>query len=279
MMTKMHTTKLGPGSMFAAALLLLVPAAPVPAQPDAVLRDFELSSDYKLWVAGKEVPKAEIFDSMVAGASLIMTSSFPLPVLIGKRSGSVETVDLMKVAKQADGSVDILADANTEPIGTFRIDKEDIVFVVGGKEARLKPTPPLVGVHPRADLLAHSPEYVRSAAKYTPDASNWARLKRVTQDVKVRVYFGSWCPHCRQALPTLLKVEEGLGGSKIAFEYYGLPRPPAAWTDAEAVAKKVGGVPTAIVYLGDKEVGRLQNNDWAKVETSLALLLDKVGVK
>lgn len=259
-----------------AALLALGGAIAAFAQSDAVLRDFEPISEYRLWVAGKEVPKAEIYESQVAGAYLIITSAFSSPVLIGKRSLSVESVDLMKVAKQGDGSVDLLADATLETLGTARPNSsyEEISFSVAGKAATLKATPPLLGSHVRADLLAHSPEYIRGAAAYKPDPQAVNRLRGQLRDVKLRVFFGSWCPHCKHMLPHILKVEEGLVGSKVTFEYYGLPRPPAAWQDAEVVRLGVKGVPTAIVYVAGREAGRMTSNDFARVELSLSSLLE-----
>ncbi len=261
----------------ASALLLALGAAvSLLAQSDAVLRGFEPTSEYRLWVAGKEVPKAEVYDSPVAGAYLIVTSSFASPVLVGKRSLSVETVDLMKVAKQANGSVDLLADATLEPLGTAAVNKDytEISFNMAGKAASLKASPPLTGSHPRVDLLAHTPEYGRGAATYQPDPQLLNRLRGQLRDVKVRVFFGSWCGHCRQMLPHILKVEEGLVGSKVTFDYYGLPRPPAAWQDAEVVRLGVKGVPTAIVYVAGKEAGRMSSNDFLKVERSLSSVIE-----
>lgn len=267
------------GTALALGLLTLPLALPLSAQPDAVLRDFNPSSEYRLWVAGKEVPKAEIYESQVAGAYLILTSAFASPVLLGKRSSAVETVDLMKVAKQADGSVDLLADATLEPLGTARPENNysELVFQVGGKEARLKLTPPLTGLHPRAALLAHSPEYGRGAAIYKPDNTALNKLRVQKDPARVKIYFGSWCSHCKQVLPGVLKVEESIVGARVSFEYYGLPRPPEAWTDAEVVKHGIKGVPTAVVYVGGKEVGRLTTDAWAKLEVSLADLLARAA--
>ncbi len=259
--------------------IALAPASSLVAQSDAVLRDFHPSSEFRLWVAGKEVPKAEIFESSVAGAYLILSSAFASPVLVGKRSSAVESVDLMKVAKQPDGSVDILADASLAPLGTARPENNysELVFQVAGKEARLKLTPPLTGLHPRADLLTHSPEYARGAAVYKPDASALNKLKVQKDPALVRIYFGSWCAHCKQVLPHLLKIEESLAGSRVTFEYYGLPRPPEAWTEPQVVKNGIKGVPTAVVTIGGKEVGRLTTDAWAKPEINLADLLARAA--
>jgi hypothetical protein len=68
----------------------------------------------------------------------------------------------------------------------------------------------------------------------------------------------------------LLKVEDQLTGSKIRFEYYGMPRD---FNDPEAKRLSIKGVPTAIVYVNGRQVGRLEGQDWASPEASLTRLL------
>ena len=46
-------------------------------------------------------------------------------------------------------------------------------------------------------------------------------------------------------MPLLLKVEQELAGSKIRFDYYGLPS--GFGKEPEAVKYGIGGVPTAIL--------------------------------
>lgn len=257
------------------ALLLLaaaaVPAARAQAVPsDAVLRGFQRIGDYVLLVNGKEDKGAEIYQNSKIPAYLILPSALPSPVLLTPRAGTVETVNLMKVAKQKDGSVDLLADAALAPQGKFEIKGEAIAFASEGKQVTLNPNPPLLGLKKNADLKQHNPEYARTAQGYTPNQATIAALKKEAQPVTVRVFFGSWCPHCRQHVPLLLKVEDLLGASKIHFEYYGLPRD---FKDPEAQKQKIRGVPTAIVYVNGRETGRLETQDWAAPEVSLGKVL------
>ncbi|HEX4953275.1 MAG TPA: thioredoxin family protein [Thermoanaerobaculia bacterium] len=243
------------------------------AAADSVLRDFSPTSEFVIWIAGKEVPKAELYESPVAGAYLLITSSLASPVLVSRRTGTAESINLMKVVKRPDGQVDLLADATLTPLGRLGVEGTDILFKAENKEVRFKPKPPLVGAHSRADLLAHSPAYQRTADAYRPDPSTLDRLKRQPKNAEVRIFFGSWCPHCRRYLPNALKLEELTAGSKVSFRYYGLDVPPQAWRDPEAVKLGVKGVPTAIVFVEGREVGRIQNNDWITLETSVARLV------
>lgn len=267
-------------ALHSAALLSWMFAAPfeataqgVPA--DAVFRGFEPNGDFVLIVNGKESPKAEIFYSESARSYLILASELASPVLVNAPASTVETIDLMKVARQVDGTIDLLADATLSPSGKYQIREADIVFEVGGKTLQLKPRPYMLGSLTGAELLASSLSYQKTAKNYAPDAGILKRLKGQREKVRVLTFFGSWCPHCKRHLPLLLKVEQGLAGSNFAFEYYGLPRPFDG--EPEAEKHKISGVPTAILFLGEKEIGRIPATQWSNPEVALDLQLNGPG--
>ena len=225
-------------------------AQSVPA--DAVLRNFELSGDFVLAIDGKEQPKAEIYFSESARAYVLIAAEFPSPILISAPTQSVDTIDLMKVSKQPNGVIDLLADAVFEPAGKYRVEGPNIEFSYAGKKLRVSPRPYLIGKHTGQELLAYNPSYERKARNYTPDAGIMKRLKAQKEPVRILTFFGSWCPHCSTHVPLLLKVEQGLAGGKIQFEYLGMPKGAAFGDVAEAKQYKVTGVPTAILFIGDK---------------------------
>ena len=255
--------------------LLLGPVAAaaqgVPA--DSVLRGFQPIGDYLLEVGGKDAAKAEIFQSESAVAILVLASEFPSPVLLNPRTQQVLTLDLMRVARQADGSIDILADAVLAPSGQFEVAGENVVFTVAGRRATLKPKPPLLKSRNGGELKAYDPGYARAAQAYHPNDAALASLRAQAQPVTVRVFFGSWCSFCKRYLPRLLKVEDDLQGSRLRFEYFGLPRNFQG--DPEAKRLQVTGVPTGIVFVGGREVGRLEGTAWQAPESGLRDLLAK----
>ncbi|HRC84352.1 MAG TPA: thioredoxin family protein [Thermoanaerobaculia bacterium] len=258
-----------------ALAVLLAPgfALPLAAQADSVLRDFEPTSEFLVLVAGKEVPKAEVFESAIAGAYLLITSNLGSPVLLSRRTGTAESVNLMKVNRRPDGHVDLLASATLTQLGRFQLDQQDVVFTAEGKEIRFRPKPPLIGPHSREDLVAHSPSYLKTAVDYVPDAKVVQTLKNQQKTATVRIFFGSWCPHCRHFLPHAIKLQDQLGSSKIRFEYFGLDRGPEGFKVPEAVKMEVKGVPTGIVFVDGKEVGRIVGNDWINLETNIAKMV------
>lgn len=264
------------GKAGAATLLSgLVALSPAPAAgqrvpPDHVLRDFQRTGDYVLVINGKQVP-AEIYQSQRAAAILVLSSSFLSPVLLAPGLGVAQTVNLMKVQKKPDGTIDLLSDAVLSTQGALDIQDEEVHFKADGISAALVTTPPLLGLRRVDEVTAHNPEYLPRAASYAPNPQAVAALKKEQRPVTVRIFYGSWCPHCREMVPHAIKLEQLLKGSKIRFEYFGLPQ--RFGTDPPAVQHNIKAVPTGIVYLGGKEIGRIADNAWTAPETTLVAVL------
>ncbi len=258
----------------AIALVLLAPAAgPLAAQPtlDRVTSGFEINGDYLVEIDGVEVPTAEVYYSRQAGAFLVLPGDAPgSPVLLWPRTGRAETVDAAKVSRRADGLIDVLSDATT-PAGSFRVVGGDVSFTIDGRDARLRERPYLLGSQSVGAVAGSNPAYARGAELYSPSDVLLQELREKGAGVKVEVYFGSWCPACKQMVPRIVRVASELEGSEIEFEFYGLPKPFAGEPRAED--RGVTGVPTGIVYQGDQEVGRLTGNDWRVPEQAILGLI------
>ncbi len=254
-----------------AAALFAVSAAPLAAQgvpSDSVLQGFQPNGDLVFVLDGKTLHNAEVYRSDRAVAYLVMSHELASPIMVSPRSQMVESVNLMKVVKKADGSIDILADAVLEQIGPFRLDGKKVIWrMTDGREAKLEERPWLLGRQAGAAVKEHNPEYAHKASLYAPSASHVAALRALGKDVEVTTYFGSWCPHCKEIVPRILRVADELQGSKIRFEYYGLPSPMS--DDPEADRAKVHGVPTVVVFVGGKETARLVGNDLNAPEVGL----------
>lgn len=257
----------------ALAALLLAILVPAASLAQNAVRGFQSTGDYTVVIDGKPAA-AEVYQNSRPPAILLLTSSLSSPVLLTPRAGTVETVNLMKVAKQPNGSLDLLAGAVVAPVGQFQMQGENVTFTYEGKKVSLNPKPPLTGLRKAADLKTHSPEYVRTAKGYNPNGQAIAALKKGTQPVTVRVVFGSWCPHCKQHVPYILRVEDELKGSKIKFEYFGLPRPPEGWNHPEVKRLSVKEVPIGIVYVNGKEVGRITGQGWNAPEVLLSRIVN-----
>ena len=220
-----------------------------------MFRDFEPIGEYQFELDGEALTNAEIFQSRRAAAFLVLAPELSSPLLINPRTKSVESVHLMKVARQSDGSIDLLADASFGYLGTFRVAGTELDFEVKGKSARLRPRPPILGFQEAELLRSQKPEYDRLASSYEPSARHLQALKSSDQDARVLIYFGTWCPTCSRLVPRMLRLSEELAGSKLDIDYYGLPHEMS--DDPATERDDIHGVPAGIVYVGGKEIARL----------------------
>ncbi|HVS02549.1 MAG TPA: thioredoxin family protein, partial [Thermoanaerobaculia bacterium] len=197
----------------------LAVAAAVGAQEvpvDAHLQGFEPLGEYRLVVAGKADPAAAMYRSQRGGSAMLVEApSLPGPVLLSPRARSVERVPAEKIVRNQDGSLDLLADAELAAAGSFEIDDGTVSFALDGREVRLEEEPYLLGLHGTEAMLERDPGYAFHAAKYSASPPILRGLKSVAEPVRVRVFFGSWCPSCKQMLPRILRVAEELAGTPI----------------------------------------------------------------
>lgn len=252
----------------------MIAAAPAATQvpADAHFRDFAPTGEFLFELDGQDLKHAEVFASERATAYLVLAPELSSPVLINPSTRSVESIHLMKVARRSDGSIDLLADASFGYLGSFRISGQEVVFEVKGETARLKPKPPLLGFQQPEALKDHKPEYARLAEDYSPKAAALETLRARSGEAKVLIYFGTWCPTCGLLVPRVMKVDEELEGSKIEFQYYGFPRQMS--DDPVSDRDDVHGMPTGIVYVGGKEIGRLGVSELNVPESALVRMLD-----
>src|SRR5688500_14726414 len=200
-------------ALLAAAPALHAQAGAVPA--DSVLRGFKSIGDYLLVVDGKQVA-AEIYQLDNPPTVLVVSPTLGSPVLLSPRTRGVETVPLLKVAKRPDGSADLLADAVVQPAGRFDVlGSGEVSFKLANRAVLLREKPPLLGAQKLEALVSYSPEYGRLAAEYQPSSPIVERLRKQPLPIEVQVYFGSWCPFCKQMVPRVMKVAQQLQGSRI----------------------------------------------------------------
>jgi len=241
---------------------------------DAVQTGFEMVDDYLVMKDGKDLD-AKIYSSSSTKAILIVPGDMAVPsVILWPRTREVESLKSMKVQSRAGGFVEVRKDAVAAVQPPFSVVGTNVVFSVDGSDLRLKPKPPVLGMNNASQMLEKSAVYARRAEDYAPNQEVLAKLGSLDSAVRVRVFFGTWCPACSQMVPRILSVAEELADSNLDFEFYGLPRGEGFSADPEVRKTNVKSVPTGIVYVDGKEVGRIEGNDWRSPE---AAILARVG--
>lgn len=253
------------------ALLVVPPPRARAQQPHNVYRDFEPSGKYAFYVDGKLDHEAELYQSRRAASWLVLGSRFGAPLVIAARGRAVHTFDRSQLMSQEDGGYALSDEVSFRTLGWFRMQGQDVLINVPDLTARLVPRPHLIGPVTGEEIVRHSPEHARTDARFDPGTVQWLRAQG--SDVTVHVVFGSWCPTCQRYLPRILALERAVAGSRIAFDYYGLPPPPDAWTDPGFTGPRLASIPTAVVSVGGHEVGRIEAAMWEHPEVSLARLL------
>lgn len=253
--------------MLTLPLLLAALAQPAVAQP--VMNGFVAIDKFVFVHDGQEDADAEIYQSQAAGAYLVIPSQLEAPILVEARSTSVATVNLMKVDRQPNGSINLLSGAAAQVLGKFTIAGEGISFPLGAGRAELRNKPWLVGEQDLNGMFAYSREYRVGADAYAFSQPLLGQLRAESRSVELRVFFGSWCPHCQQVLPAVLRVAEELAGSKVSISFKGLPRGPGFSADPEVKRLDIDSVPTGVVFVDGQEVGRISGSGWKIPELAI----------
>jgi thiol-disulfide isomerase/thioredoxin len=243
------------------------------ATPSFGQEDYERREDLVLEVDGEPEETAEIYFSRRSPSYLLLSPSLSNPVLIEPRSQLVQSVHILKMARQADGTIDLLPGAVLDPLGSIRTEGTTVAFDAEGHTVVLKDKPPLLGAKTISQMEDYSASYVGLAGAYTPDPEAIETLREAEGDIRVRVYFGTWCPFCQRYVPRIMRVARELTGSSVRMDFYGLPQ-TGFGDDPEASRTKIKAVPTAVIWVDGKEAGRIQGDEWRTPEAALADLLD-----
>lgn len=241
-------------------------------QADDTFRDFEPAGDFDVQVDGETLDGAEIYFSKKARAVLVLAPDLAEPLLFNYRNQRVETVGFMSLAKRDNGNMDILASADIQPKGQFTAGEDGLRYQGDGQTVALVPRVSLTGPQTAASLQEYDDNYRRGARAYSPNAQLVSRLRSTDDDVRIRVFFNSKCSVCKQMVPRVLSVDRALDGSKIDFDYYGVPD---SYDDPEYKRLDLHGVPTGIVYVNGREIGRIVGANWRTPELAISNVLSE----
>jgi thiol-disulfide isomerase/thioredoxin len=248
--------------------LALASAAPAAAQPtpDPMFQGFELVGTFAVLVDGETVSGARVFQSDRARAILVMNAGLQQPVLFNLRSRQLARVPIMSLAQRGDGSMDILADARLAPAGSFSVSADGATAELDGRTVALRQRESLTGHRRAEDLTEYDPSYARGADNYSPNENLLADLRSRGGDIRIEVFFNSKCGVCKQMVPRIIKVDRVLEDSVVEFDYYGVPD---SYKDPLMEERDISGVPTGIVYVDGKEVGRIVGGEWKIPELAI----------
>ncbi len=242
-------------------------------------QDFEPAGKYALEIDGELVPAARIYLSLAVGSVLLVQApELSSPVLLRPQEQRVERVQPTDLLSGDRGALRLDPRAEPAELGSYEIDGTSLVWSDDERRLRLYERP-MLGLHESAAVAAWDPQYARRARRYTPSRAALEALRHA-EGARVRVYFGTWCPRCGQAVPKLMRVASELADSSLRFEYFGMPRleedaTDSFWREAQeagAFRDEVTIVPLVVVHRDGQRIGRIAGG-WGNPERELEKIL------
>lgn len=258
------------------ALLLALPFAFSAALPQK-LTSFSRMGRFMVEVDGQLDPKARVYHSQQPPAFLIRSPGLGNDYVLHPRAYQVVSLDRQHVSDEVDGKVEIASGYSTDPVGKFLVGSDQTVSMEAhGHRIRLLPKSDLLGFRKGEEIFEYDYKYVERARTYQPDAALLAKMKASSKQTELTVYFGSWCPNCQYNVPKVLRLEQELDGSGLGFAYYGIPKAPQFTQDPEVQKYNIQRVPTGILRANGREVGRIEKDDWNRLDGRIVDLLSRV---
>ncbi len=254
------------------ALTAVLPAG---AQDDAegAAREWVLNDDFVVEVDGAPAPDARLYRSRGRATLLFVEPSLPSPLMFNPRSRTYSPVDGGRLRPDGDRSVVLPDMAIGAEEHTYEMDGAAVVLTWKGRRIKIATKPPLIGETTMEEIFRHSPIYRDGMDRYEPGAEDVTWLREFAEPVRVEVFFGTWCPHCKEMVPKLLKCLSVASNARIALDLKGVPQPPfSAYPPARE--RGIRGVPTFIIYAGGREIGRFSGvPDNSSIEHELVKIL------
>ncbi len=214
--------------------------------------------EFQVEIGGSVSQEARLFQSGGTSHMLVTAPEFTHPLVIRVTEREIVTLAPGAVVP-GPGEEEVQVD-ESQVAGSpmpFTRDASGVVFFLDGKRVRVGRRPPLIGSTSLEEILSHSPHYRAGMEAYTPSPDDVARLRSIPFPVEVQVFFGTWCPHCRETVPRFFKCLAEAANARIQMSCTGVPTPPFG-DFPPAKEKHVNGVPTFIVSVEGKEIGRIQ---------------------
>ena len=125
-------------------------------------------------------------------------------------------------------------------------------------------------------ILSVSEEWRNNRDAYEPAGVDIRQIAALQVTATLDVYFGSWCSDSRREVPRFLKILDQAAPSRLRVRYYGLDR---SKRKPERLAKKgaIEKVPTFVLRVDGREVGRIVETPQTTLEHDLALLVERAA--
>lgn len=130
----------------------------------------------------------------------------------------------------------------------------------------------LIGELTIEEILENFPEWQIKADSYTPSPEIITKLKSIDYEVKIEVFLGTWCPDSKEHVSSFFKVMKLLENPHLFISYIGLPREKESRKNY-IQGKNIIKIPTFIISVNNKEIGRIIETPSKSVEEDILSIL------
>ncbi|MGB8959610.1 MAG: thioredoxin family protein [Candidatus Aminicenantales bacterium] len=130
----------------------------------------------------------------------------------------------------------------------------------------------LVGPTNREAILEHVPAWRDLVAAYQPKPEALDKLRGLGREVRIEVYFGSWCSDSMAHVSAFFKILDLVDTPLLQPVYFGVPEAKdkrAPYIEGKDIVK----LPTFIVIVDGREAGRIVETPKKTVEEDLVTIL------
>ncbi len=263
-------------------------------------RDFGLTGEYKLYMNRTLQDRAKVYHSPIARAWLVLGTNYPggKALLLDTKSRKIFTLpgDNFLKARNVLDTLAVRSDSKLEELGAMRFQakKGTMGKSMGwsyedkdkGMSLRMRPSGDFKGMAGADGLLRVAPQYRRDTASYKKvvyasqeEVKYLADLKALIaklnpRSLTVEVYFGTWCPTCKQVMGKIMFLDREF--PDVRFSYYGFSSIKEEYEkNPRWVKNKIIKMPTVIVRKSGKEIGRAHSNHWNRPVLTMLSELQK----
>ncbi len=247
-------------------------STPAPETPRA---GWVATYDWMVEVEGTPFYEGLFFQEIGSQRLIILVPGMEEAAVLDQNGQKILALARDQVTLTAEGEGAVVAEPAIEKAAesSYTLDqaRRSVIFYLGGQRLKILTRQPLVGTVTAEEILVHSPLYRKGIEEYTPVSEDVAAVRAHRGPVRIEVFFGTWCPHCKVVIPKFMKTLAEAANPDLEVAYIGVPRGFANY--AEARAKGVRTVPTMIFFRDGREFGRLPGDEGDTIERAVARLL------
>jgi thiol-disulfide isomerase/thioredoxin len=131
----------------------------------------------------------------------------------------------------------------------------------------------LAGPTTREAVLAIRPSWRDLVASDRPDPEALAKLQGLDREVRVDVFFGTWCPDSMAHVSAFFKILDLADNPLIKPRYIAIPEDKAKRSPYFEGRTDITRLPTFLVIVDGREAGRIVETPKKSVEADLVKIL------